>query len=91
MTKKNLDYLMGKCPPKTEIEKIRKKALTIKGVKDINELNAHYVGNKIHVEIHIDVDENLSTRKSHDIGKDVQRAIEKMPEINKAFIHVDPV
>ncbi|MBN2367447.1 cation transporter [Candidatus Woesearchaeota archaeon] len=87
----NIDYLMGKRPPEDYFAKIRKKTLETKGVKGINELNAHYVGNKIHVEIHIDVDENKTTKKSHDIGKEVQRKIEKMPDICRAFIHIDPV
>ena len=87
----NIDYLMGKCPSKKEIEKLKKMALEIPGVKGINEVKAQYVGIKIQVEIHIEVDKNITTKKSHDIGKDVQHTMENLPEINKAFIHIDPV
>jgi len=91
LARENIDYLMGKCPPKKQIEKLKQKTLEIKGVKGINDVRAQYVGNKIQVEIHIEVDENISTKKSHDIGKKVQKTIEKISEINKAFIHIDPV
>ena len=87
----NIDYLMGKTPPRKYVERIRKKALAVRGVKGINDLRAHYVGNKVHVEVHIEVDEDKTTKKSHEIGKDVQNEIERMQDICRAFIHIDPV
>jgi cation diffusion facilitator family transporter len=86
----NIDYLMGKSPPEEYVKKIESIAKKIKGVKGLNEVRAHYVGNFIHIEIHIEVDRNISTEKSHNIGKNVQKAIEKLADIDKAFIHVDP-
>ncbi len=86
----NLDYLMGRSPAEEEMEKIRKKALSIKGVTGLNDVRAHYVGNFIHVEIHIEMHKDLTLQRAHEIGKDVQRAVEKMEGIDKAFIHIDP-
>ena len=86
----NIDYLMGKAPPLQYIEKIKKTVLKIKGVAGINDVRAHYVGNKIHIEIHIEVGKKLSTERSHGIGKDVQRAVEAFDYVDKAFIHIDP-
>ncbi len=87
----NLDFLMGKTPSRTFIEKIKDATREVKGVKGINDVRAHYVGNRIHIEIHIEVGKNYLTKKSHDIGKEVQRKVEKFSEIGKAFIHIDPV
>ena len=91
ITRENIDYLMGKSADEDLILEIANVALKINGVLGLNELKSHYVGNKFHIEIHIDVDKTASTEKSHDIGKDVQRAILKLPEINKVFVHIDPV
>ena len=91
ITKENIDYLMGKAASEDLILEIANAALKIEGVLGLNELKSHYVGNKFHIEIHIDVDKNTSTKNSHDIGKDVQSAILKLPEINKVFVHIDPV
>jgi cation diffusion facilitator family transporter len=87
----NIDYLMGKSPPASLLEEIKKAALAIEGVKNINTVRAHYVGPYIHVELHAEVPKYLSTYDSHAIGKAVERAIEKIGAIEKAFIHIDPV
>jgi len=86
----NIDYLMGKSPPAEYVKKIKTIAKRIKGVTGLNSVRAHYVGSFIHIEVHIEVNKNLSTEKSHKIGKDVQRAIESLDYVNKAFIHIDP-
>lgn len=87
----NIDYLMGKSPEPGLMEDIKEAALNVDGVKAINTVRAHYVGNFIHVEIHIEVDKLLSTFDSHAIGKAVERSLELLGPIDKAFVHIDPV
>ncbi|HGE72820.1 TPA: hypothetical protein ENX78_18440, partial [Candidatus Poribacteria bacterium] len=50
-----------------------------------------YVGDVVHVELHIEVDENLSVKDAHDIGIAVRDKIETLPMIQKDFIHIDPI
>ncbi|MCK6600399.1 MAG: cation diffusion facilitator family transporter [Bacteroidetes bacterium] len=87
----NIDYLMGKTADEEVLRKIRFAALSVKGVLALNTLRSHYVGNKIHVEIHIEVDHLMTTRDSHQISDDVESAIESLEDVSKAFVHVDPV
>ncbi|MCM2324953.1 MAG: cation diffusion facilitator family transporter [Candidatus Woesearchaeota archaeon] len=87
----NIDYLMGKSASDELMHKIRLMTLGINGIKGINDLRAHYVGNRVHVEIHVEVNKSITTKKSHDLGKIVQRKIESMPNVCRAFIHIDPV
>lgn len=87
----NIAYLMGQAPPPALMEVIKMAALAEKGVKAINTVRAHYVGNFIHVEIHIEVDKDLPTLESHAIGEEVERRIESIASIDKAFVHLDPV
>jgi cation diffusion facilitator family transporter len=87
----NMDYLLGKSAPKEMLTRIKNIVKNVKGVKGFNDVNAHYVENIIHIEIHIEVDKKISTEKSHSISKNVQRNIESLEGISKAFIHVDPV
>lgn len=89
--KSNIDFLIGKSPNKKTIEQIKKTALKVKGVKGLNDVRAHYVGNYVHVEVHIEVNKKFSMTKAHTIGKKVQDKLEGLPSINKAFIHIDPV
>ncbi len=87
----NIGYLMGKSPDAETIDRLKKIALSIDGVKDLNDVRAHYLGMYIQLEIHIEVDKNLPTSVSHDIGKKVQQELLKDEEVDFAFIHVDPV
>ena len=82
---------MGAAPSKEMINKMKVIALGVRGVKGLNDVRAHYVGNFIHIELHIEVNKNIDTKRSHSIGKDVQRRIEALDFVDKAFIHVDPV
>lgn len=91
IAKENIDYLMGKAADQTLIFEIVNRALKVDGVKGMNDLRSHYVGNRFHIEIHIEVDQSTNTKDSHDIGKKVQFSIEEIPEIQKAFVHIDPV
>lgn len=91
VAKENIDYLMGKAADEDVIIEIANKALRVKGVEGINELKSHYVGNKFHVEIHIDVNKDFSTEESHEIGVKVRKEILELTDINKVFVHIDPV
>jgi cation diffusion facilitator family transporter len=86
----NIDYLMGKSPDGSFIESVRKKAGSVTGVTGVHDIRAHYVGNYIHVQIHIEVDKRMDMQKAHDIGKKVEELVEKMPAVDNAFIHLYP-
>lgn len=89
--KQNIDYLMGKSADKGFNENLKKVTMSIHGVQGINDLRTHYVGDKFHVEIHVEVDKNCSTFISHEIGNKVKFALEELDEVQKVFVHVDPV
>lgn len=89
--KQNIDFLMGHSADNVFYDKIRGITMSIEGVKGVNDLRSHYVGDKFHVEIHIEVDKDHSTRVSHDIGNKVRFTLEKLEEVRKAFVHIDPV
>ncbi len=87
----NIKFLMGETPPKDMVTSIIKVVRKVPGVLDTHDVIAHYVGTLIEIEVHINVDRRLNIEKAHDIGKVVQRAIEGMDGIARAFIHIDPL
>ena len=89
--RQNIDYLMGKSPGQELVDRIRAIALEIRGVRGVHDVRPHYVGHRIHVEVHVEVDQELTTRQSHDVGGNVRAALERLPGVDRAFIHVDPV
>lgn len=89
--RENMDYLMGRSAEREFENMIRDITSEIDGVKGINDLRSHYVGDKFHIEIHIEVDKDITTSVSHDIGNRVRFALEEIDEVHKVFVHVDPV
>ena len=87
----NMGYLMGKGPNEKALDDIRKATMEIPGVSGFNDLRAHFVGDRIHVEIHIEVNDKLSLREAHDVSMAVRYHLQALPEVNRAFIHIDPV
>ena len=91
IAKENLDYLMGRSAEDKLILEIANRAMAVEGVVGMNDLRSHYVGNKFHIEIHIEVDKNISTELSHDIGNKVKFSIQEIEEVQQVFVHIDPV
>ncbi len=91
IAKENIDFLMGKAADIELETKVKKIITEVNGVKGFNDVRSYFVGDKYHFELHIEVDKNLSTDVSHDIGKKVQHAIQKIENIQQVFVHIDPV
>jgi len=87
----NIDFLMGKAPPAEVMEKLKQSALSVEGVKSIHDVRAHYIGDIIQAEIHIEVDKRMRTEESHRIAEIVRGRLEREEIVDYAFIHVDPV
>lgn len=87
----NVGFLMGKAPDAHILEKIREVALGVPGIAGLNDLRAHYVGDMIHVELHVEIAKETTLERAHDIGVEVRRRLEAVDPVHKAFIHIDPV
>lgn len=90
IAKENIDFLMGKAPDAELCNRIRLAADGVSAVKEIDDLRAHYVGTQIHVELTARVPSVLSTAESHDIAEEVREAVESIPAVQRAFIHIEP-
>ena len=86
---KNVSYLTGTSPPFELCERIKETTLSVKGVEGVHDLRAHYVGPKLHVELHIEVSPKLTLKEAHDISEEVKNRIENLDEVEIAFVHVD--
>ncbi|AEH23818.1 putative cobalt/zinc/cadmium cation efflux pump protein [Pyrococcus yayanosii CH1] len=87
--RENVRYLPGQAPPFEVCERIKKIALNVPNVLGVHDLRAHYVGNKLHVELHVEVPPELSLKEAHDISEEVKKRIGQIPEVEVAFVHVD--
>lgn len=87
----NIGFLIGKAPAEKVLSHLGAIARDVPGVLGTNNIRAHYVGNFLHVEIHIEVDERLAIREAHGIAKAVGQRLERVQDVHVAFVHTDPV
>lgn len=50
---------------------------------------AYHAGNNLFVEVDIVLPPNMELRTSHDIGEALQQKLESLPDVERAFVHVD--
>ncbi|MEW5996148.1 MAG: cation diffusion facilitator family transporter [Candidatus Micrarchaeota archaeon] len=89
IAKESVGYLMGASPPRETIERIRAASSSVPGVKKVEKVSAHYIGDRIHAEIEILLSRQLKPEQTHRIGAEVQKAVESIEVVERAFIHID--
>jgi cation diffusion facilitator family transporter len=58
-------------------------------IKQVTTLNAYHIGDRIMVEVDVILTDGLSLRDSHDLGEALQYALETLPFVERAFVHLD--
>ncbi|ORX47263.1 cation diffusion facilitator 9 [Piromyces finnis] len=58
-------------------------------VVKIDTVRAYHVGVKLFVEIDIVLNKDVPLVEAHDVGECLQELIEKFPEVERAFVHID--
>jgi cation diffusion facilitator family transporter len=89
--KENLGFLTGSSPDEETKEKILEAARSVPGVISVHQMVTEFVGPKIVVDIHIDVDQNINLKEAHDISDRVADAVQSLPQVDRAYIHAEPI
>jgi cation diffusion facilitator family transporter len=88
--KENLNYLTGAGADDVLREKLINSVQQIKGVENIHHIVTEYTGPKLVVEMHINADGGLTLNQSHALCDLATEALEKLPEVDRAYVHVEP-
>jgi ferrous-iron efflux pump FieF len=86
----SLDILMDRELPEEDRRRVEEIARRNPGVKDVHELRTRSGGLTRFIQLHIEVDRNLSLLNGHDIGRQVQGEIAKAFPGAEIILHVDP-
>ncbi|KAI9094672.1 hypothetical protein DFS34DRAFT_643379 [Phlyctochytrium arcticum] len=87
---KQLQQLAGVSAPPDFIRYVTYKAMTFDPlIQKIDTCRAYFSGPKIIVEVDIVMDPATPLWKTHDVGEALQMAIEKMDNVERAYVHVD--
>ena len=66
--------------------------LTMRFARSINSIQgcqAYHAGDKLNVEVDVVLDEGMTLRDSHDLGESLQYVLESVPNVDRAFVHLD--
>lgn len=58
-------------------------------IKHIDTVRAYNLGSQYFVEVDIVLPQDSSLVKAHDIGEKLQEKLEQLPEVERAFVHID--
>ena len=86
----SISKLIGEAPEGDELKNIEASALSVLGVSTIHKVKVHDYGSYKEISLHIQVDNDLTLIKAHDISEEVERVIEKSTD-SKVIVHVEPL
>lgn len=55
----------------------------------VDTVRAYYIGDRLLVEVDIVLPPDMALRECHDIGENLQMALESMENVERAFVHLD--
>ncbi len=88
--RENLGFLTGRGVSKEEMQVYIDAAESIPGVIRVHHIVTDYVGPRLMLDLHINVDGNKTLREVHHISDMVIDLLEKFPEVDRAYVHIEP-
>ncbi|MFS8005634.1 putative cation efflux protein, cytoplasmic [Helianthus anomalus] len=85
----NAVSLVGQSAPPEVLQKLTYLVTRHPKVKRVDTVRAYTFGVLYFVEVDIELPEDLSLKEAHAIGETLQIKIEKLPEVERAFVHLD--
>ena len=83
--------LIDTMPDPQRMDEIRAAAAGVAGVHGVEKCFARKTGLRYHVDLHLEVDPDMSVRRSHEIAHNVQLRIkEKLDWVADVLVHVEP-
>lgn len=84
-------HLMDTMPDDEAMARIRAAALSVTNVKGVEKCFARKSGLKYHVDLHLEVDPEITVRAGHSIAEDVRHQVrQQLPWVADVLVHVEP-
>lgn len=88
--KKSFDFLTGASAPEELISEIDSILDGNDKVLSFHDLEAHYVGPKVHVSVSVHLPEDLGFEEVHEVEENLKDEIKSMKKVDSAYLHVEP-
>jgi len=89
--RENLGYLTGAGADPNTQKKFLEAVKKIDGIEDVHHIITDYAGPKLVVDMHINVDGQLSLNQTHAICDQAIEVLTAFPEVDRAYVHVEPI
>ena len=87
-----LAEVMDAAPPNDIEEEVRRVAETVSGVMGLDICTVRKMGLDYFVDLHVEVDGDMSVRQGHDVAHRVKDSIrDSNPRVRDVLIHIEPV
>ncbi|KPL74111.1 cation transporter [Ornatilinea apprima] len=88
--RENLNFLTGAGADEELRQEIVRKVESVEGVQRVHFMVTEYVGPKLVVDVHANVDGSMSLDAAHEINDQVIELLEDMAEVDRAYVHLEP-
>ncbi|TMX00728.1 hypothetical protein EJD97_000247 [Solanum chilense] len=85
----NAVSLVGQSAPPEVLQKLTYLVMRHPQVKRVDTVRAYTFGVLYFVEVDIELPEDLPLKEAHVIGEGLQIKLEKLPQVERAFVHID--
>lgn len=85
------DALMDRAAPDAMVEDIRRVAAGWPGLHGFHDLQTRTAGDRVFVNLHVEIDGDMPLKEAHDIGAGLRHEIMRRHPRTEVIIHKDPV
>lgn len=88
--RENLGFLLGAGASPELRQQLVDVASSVPGVLRVHHTMTEYVGPRLVVDLHINVHGQMTLNEAHSISDQVIERLEELPEVDRAYVHIEP-
>ena len=86
-----MNELMDRAPSRQMVERIRQIGERADGVEAVEKCLVRKMGYHFYVDMHVEVDPQMTVQRSHEIAHDVKDLIRsQIPAVRDVLVHIEP-
>ncbi len=90
IARENVTYLVGAAPPEGDRDLVVETLLTHPAVEGVHDLTVFYDGTDLEVEVHVEVDGEMTLREAHDLETELVTRLRTLEDVGDVHVHLDP-
>ncbi len=90
IARENVTYLVGAAPPEGDRDRIVARLREHSAVEGVHDLTVFYDGTDIEVEVHVEVDGEMTLREAHDVETQLVDGLRALGDVGDVHVHLDP-